>query len=548
MPALPQNAPLPKISTDLVAKVIRQRAAHGAAPGPSGWTEELLLPLLSNAPALEALTALISDIAAGRLNAQARDLLLRSRLIPVKKKNDGLRPVVVGEALVRVASLCLIHSLPPKLLQQLLAPLQLGIGSPNGVESAIHLVQTHLLTHPNHTLLSVDLANGFNSLHRHHMLRALFDNPSLSHLWRLAHWSYAQPSQLILSAPRHDPITFLSQRGARQGCVLGTLLFCLTIQPALTKIAQGLQDTSLIAIVDDINIAGPVDQVSVALGRILKEFPGLGLSLSPAKSALLWATHTPTPQSLQTLSASHDIPIHAGSLPLLGSIVGSDTKAAMTFASSKAEAHSPFFHALTHESMPLQNAYLLLRSSAVPRLNFLCRTLPPHITLDACQIFQAHVLKTALHLLQLPQQSLSQVALRQIQLPLRLGGLGLRSVVDTAPAAYLGSLAASAPLIAPICSPPPAPSLTILQQSLDHFNQCDDLKLPTPQHFFAHVANPSPATRLPPHKLQQHLSFALAQSHQHQLYKSLTQPLQAHLTSLSQKSPDHFLICSRLRR
>ena len=319
--------------------------------------------------------------------------------------------------------------------------------------------------------------------------------------------------------------------------MLGTLFFCLTIQLALTKIAQGLQGTSLIAIVDDINIAGPVDQVSVALGRILKEFPGLGLSLSPAKSALLWPTHTPTPQSLQTLSASHDIPIHAGSLPLLGSLVGSDTKAAMTFASSKAEAHSPFFHALTHESMPLQNAYLLLRSSAVPRLNFLCRTLPPHITLDACQIFQAHVLKTALHLLQLPQQSLSQVALRQIQLPLRLGGLGLRSVVDTAPAAYLGSLAASAPLIAPICSPPPAPILIILQQSLDHFNQCDDLKLPTPQHFFAHFANPSPATHLPPHKLQRHLSFALAQSHQHQLYKSLTQPLQAHLTASPRKVP-----------
>jgi hypothetical protein len=55
--------------------------------------------------------------------------------------------------------------------------------------------------------------------------------------------------------------------------------------------------------------------------------------------------------------------------------------------------------------------------------------------------------------------SLTDEAHAQLMLPLRLGGLGLRSMVDTAPAAFLGSLAAAAPYL-------PSPHLLVSSSHL----------------------------------------------------------------------------------
>ena len=59
--------------------------------------------------------------------------------------------------------------LPRGTVATLLAPLQLGIGTSNGVESALHLVQSHIDHNPTDVVLSLDIANGFNSLYRHVM-------------------------------------------------------------------------------------------------------------------------------------------------------------------------------------------------------------------------------------------------------------------------------------------------------------------------------------------------------------------------------------------
>src|SRR5690606_34657797 len=113
----------------------------GTAPGCSGWTDSLLLPVLSHDEGGVLMVRLLSDIAVGRLEGHARSQLLRARLVPVRKKAGGVRPVVISEVFVRLASLCAVSLLPPGTVASLLAPLQLGIGASNGVESALHTAQ-----------------------------------------------------------------------------------------------------------------------------------------------------------------------------------------------------------------------------------------------------------------------------------------------------------------------------------------------------------------------------------------------------------------------
>src|SRR5689334_810337 len=94
------------------------------------------------------------------------------------------------------ASALSLHLLPSGTLSRILAPIQLGLGPLGGTEAVIHRVQALLELHPNHVLLSLDFANGFNSMYRHLMLERLYALPELSPLWRIADLCYGVPSPL----------------------------------------------------------------------------------------------------------------------------------------------------------------------------------------------------------------------------------------------------------------------------------------------------------------------------------------------------------------
>jgi hypothetical protein len=118
---------------------------------------------------------------------------------------------------------------------------------------------------------------------------------------------------------------------------------------------------------------------------------------------------------------------------------------------AKVEAHEPFFAALRHPAMPTQIAFHLLRMCGQPRANYLARTVPPALFAEAATKFDQRVLDTLLQLLApaaqspLHQRPLPPQLLLRITLPVCEGGLGLRSVADTSPAAFFASLAAALP-------------------------------------------------------------------------------------------------------
>ena len=164
LPRCPREAPSPSFSPASVHAFLRERAPRGSAPGLSGKTESLLLPLADDPQLLLALTSFLEDIASSRIDSASRARLLSCRLIPARKKDDGVRPIAVSEIFLRAASALSLRLLPPGTLSRLLAPIQLGLGSVGGTEAVIHRVQALLELHPDHVLLSLDFANGFNSM------------------------------------------------------------------------------------------------------------------------------------------------------------------------------------------------------------------------------------------------------------------------------------------------------------------------------------------------------------------------------------------------
>merc|ERR1711991_142022 len=84
--------------------------------------------------------------------------------------------------------------------------------------------------------LKVDFRNGFNAVRRHHMLTAAYGTADLAPLWPLIDTLYGEDGPLWLKH-RGDVIsTIWSEEGSRQGCVLGSLLFCTAEQELIAQL------------------------------------------------------------------------------------------------------------------------------------------------------------------------------------------------------------------------------------------------------------------------------------------------------------------------
>ena len=134
----------------------------------------------------------------GHLPDRARAYLTCSLLIPVNKPGGGTRPIAVSEVFYRLACIYALE-LVRDVLPDVFEPIQLGFGSVGGSERAVHLLQAGLATMgPDAVVLKCDFQNAFNERKREQILHELFTQDQLRPLWRLSHWAYKAPSELLV--------------------------------------------------------------------------------------------------------------------------------------------------------------------------------------------------------------------------------------------------------------------------------------------------------------------------------------------------------------
>ena len=127
---------------DTLRKII-MRMAKGKAPGLSGWTAEMILPLLNDSTCMQGLQMLFLDIANGEVFAprHSRDLILACNLIPARKKNTQIRPIAIGGIFYRVTAKWLLD-LCKKEFSDTFEPIQFGMGAKGGSASALHAIKS----------------------------------------------------------------------------------------------------------------------------------------------------------------------------------------------------------------------------------------------------------------------------------------------------------------------------------------------------------------------------------------------------------------------
>jgi len=136
--------------------------------------------------------------------------LLTCRLVPLKKKDNGIRPVGVGECLRWIIGKTITGLLKEDIIHAV-GTLQTCAGLESGIEAATHAVRKSYEEEGSEYLLLVDADNAFNKLNR---------KVSLENIKRLCppmytylHNSYTTPTMLYLENGDH----ILSQEGVTQG-------------------------------------------------------------------------------------------------------------------------------------------------------------------------------------------------------------------------------------------------------------------------------------------------------------------------------------------
>ena len=232
----------------------------------------------------------------------------------------------------------------------------------------------------------------------------------------------------------------MSREGVQQGDPLGHLLFCLTIHELTTQLESDL----CMFYLDDGTLGGSPEGVIRDLWLVEQGAAELGLSLNHKKSEVI--SHDSVSRET-LLTATPDLSVtKPDCATLLGSPLGDVECISHTIQEKTASLRImgdrlSFLHA--------QDALLLLRHSfAIPKLLYTLRT---------ASCFLSHELRTYDDLLRSITSRIanaplseSDAAWTQASLPVKQGGLGIRSVVQFAPSAFLASAAGSSSLVSQI--------------------------------------------------------------------------------------------------
>ena len=378
------------------------------------------------------------------------------------RENSSLRPVGVKGSLVRV-----IHKMVAKenraVLQAFLEPQQLCL-TPGGAHKLVHGVRMLMERHKDWVCVKIDIKNAHNSVSRASVVEAMEEEPSLRHMAMHLATTLAPPSAL----ESHGVVWGESGDGLCQGDGRASGSYATAWHKDVRKLDGELQQAGGCCKFgnDDGFLMGPGATVFPALNNFeTRIWRRCGLRLQREKTEVFaWGELPPeTPADLRRAGTIVEGQFAAG-FDCYGVAVGED-RFVEDFLQKKVEEIARVARAsCVLLEGDLQAKWTLLSSSVSKKFGYhLALQYPSHSRTAAARL--DNVLwgmleeSTGLRIprveegrgvecvLAPPVQGLDTASFQSllVRLPVRFGGLGLESMVDASPAAFIGSVEMALP-------------------------------------------------------------------------------------------------------
>jgi hypothetical protein len=183
-------------------------------------------------------------------------------------------------------------------------------------------IATHMEEHSDHVDISCDARNAFNTWCRTRLWGTLRENfPSIYALVKLM---YGDAADVIFYEDGAGLERIFNAVGSRQGCSLGSFLYCLAIHPYLEQLRAEYPDLTIVAYCDDVHILGPPSRAILAYKRWAQLYcTELQGELRDDKGMAFAPQHTKT--DLVSLGMPDDMQHTSSGTRILGAPVGCET-------------------------------------------------------------------------------------------------------------------------------------------------------------------------------------------------------------------------------
>jgi hypothetical protein len=443
----------------------------------------------------QTLFRIVRDINAGAIHTASVDILGESSLIGIDKPGGkGVRPIGVGSALRRMAGRCIYKQLKEEFgaaltktaptAEQLQRagfaadracnrPLQLGCGVAGGPEIIVKMVRVALENNPEYAILSDDKVNGYNTLSREAILRGVerfFPEllPTVEMWYCRKGGLYYRGMQAPARAVDGDGVPFFSSEGCTQGDPLGPILWCLAYHATLLDLQARYPDCLILCYLDDTYYLQVPEQAlacmraGTELAEATADEGGCGVTSNLGKQEVYSPTASldcmpPTLRGAPTAPPDPESGYEGGRLlciRVLGAYVadgqqGPGDEACTRELLKRVRKHLgplrnvPLMRDDTRIKTTLQVQLEINRFCANTNLTYFERIMPLHVTHAASQLHDSLVNDANADIVVMHQahEACASRAKRQSRLPVKMGGLGLSSHEQTAPAAVLGGWA-----------------------------------------------------------------------------------------------------------
>jgi hypothetical protein len=448
-PSLPTSLKLSEESVNAAINSFSQSSGTGPSSFRSFWIIQIL-ECPQHGDLLSMFTVFLNRMVKGEFPVAISPFYNDATLIPLRKANDGIRPIAVGECLRRICGKACMLQLRTK-ASTLFHPFQLGVGTKCGAEAITHTVTeilSRLHNDDQHGLIQVDYENAFNNFDRGSLFESIreFFPEVVAYL----EWIYAIPPYLF-----YDGKVIMSGAGVQQGDPLGPLFFATLLHKLTVKLGEtGLLHNSWY--LDDGTLIGNVNSLRSALDILKCDSPSLGLKLNLNKCYFYWPQiNSKTVDMFPDIPFCHNSHTNPGSrgIMVLGCPVGPKE---YVCGSVQERVHKieVLLDKITDFDDPQLELILLRSCIGMPKFNFILRCLPGSIIGNEIEAFDTAI---SHYLSKIAGFSLTPRDRVFWSLPFSFGGFAIPIAKNIAPLAYVSSVAQTLPLQCKLGSQGPPP-------------------------------------------------------------------------------------------
>ncbi len=429
---------------------------RGLSAGLGGTRNEHLKIALGDEFTSQQLCNIAERYAQADIPQSVNAALRMCKMTAVKKSGSKVRGLNAGDSFRRVVARTLAQQFAEE-FRTATAPFNYGMSVHSGMDAIIHILRSITDEHPDKVITKIDGVGAFDHILRTSMLEKLRRLPTAHRVLPFVLLSYASPSVYLWTDSEGNVHEIPQAEDGEQGDALMPALFCLGLDEALTQArSQLLPNELLVAYLDDIYLVTTKPRARQAydtVTRCIREMAGVEANLGktecwgkgggePPPGVNELAPSATSDNVPRTPIWKGDLPAHLNGIEVLGSPIGTEAYVAEA-ARERLRQEKKLLDKL-RAPLTNQTAWLLLSFCAAPRANHILRTLPPSLARIYGEAHDEAVRSTLGEIMGLSNHLIDDPQFRQrAQLPLRLGGLGLKSSTRTAPCAYWASWADS---------------------------------------------------------------------------------------------------------